>query len=354
MTFCGELAIESDQRKTLQRVASEAWFPRGAGNLFIAGGRDELVIPESQYRLLGASGIRVSPLGTGTNRWAQGKNDDAVFETFRSLVDVGVNFFDTAEVYSMGKSERLLGACLRRDSRPVVIASKFFPYPTRLFRRQFMNALDGTLSRLGKQTIDLYYVHFPYSLLSVETLMDLMAQAVAAGKIRAVGVSNFSAGQMRRAATRLQRYGIPLAANQVRYNLLHRQPEVNGVLAACRELNVALVAYRPLERRQLVSDAVPGATPSPASSAGAKGRATSKEEAIRETLRTIAQRRGKSTSQVALNWLLRRDEHVIPIPGTTSARHAMEDVDTLTWQLSDDEFAAIDKVSSTFLETSAS
>jgi aryl-alcohol dehydrogenase-like predicted oxidoreductase len=320
----------------------------------MAGDRDMFVIPENRNRLLGASGIEVPPLGTGTNRWSQGRNDEAVFQTFRSLIDVGMNFFDTAEVYSMGKSERLLGACLQRDSRPVVVATKFLPYPTRLLRRQFMNALDASLSRLGRQAIDLYYIHFPYTLLGVETLMDMMAKAVEAGKIRAVGVSNFSAEQMRRAAAHLEKYGIPLAANQVRYNLLHRQPEVNGVLAACRELNVALVAYRPLERGRLLSGAVPGAKSDSVSTTGRKGKAASKEEAVLETLKTIGQRRGKSISQVALNWLLCRDEHVIPIPGTTDAHHAMENVDALRWQLSDNEFAAIDQVSSPTQRTSTS
>ena len=207
----------------------------------------------------------------------------------------------------------------------MVIASKFAPYPTRLFRRQFMRALDASLMRLGRQTVDLYYIHFPNTLLSIETLMDLMAKAVAAGKVRAVGVSNFSAEQMRRAATRLERYGIPLAANQVRYNLLHRQPEEDGVLAACRELNVALVAYRPLERGRLRSDIIPGAASDSLSAVSNKGKAVAKEEAIQETLHAIAEQRGKSVSQVALNWLLRRDEHVIPIPGTTNARHALRD-----------------------------
>jgi aryl-alcohol dehydrogenase-like predicted oxidoreductase len=254
-------------------------------------------------------------------------------------MDAGVNFFDSAEIYSKGKSERLLGACLEKDPRPVVIASKFAPLPTRLFRSQFMDALDASLSRLGKETIDLYYVHFPYTLLSVETLMDLMAQAVEAGKVRAVGVSNFSAKQMRRAATRLAHYHIPLAANQVRYNLLHRHPERNGVLTACRELDVALVAYRPLERGRLTSDTTPSPT-------DGKARAGTTEEVIQRTLQTISKQHGKSVSQVALNWLLRRDSHVIPIPGTTSASHAMEIVDTLSWQLSDDEFAAIDRISS--------
>ncbi len=293
------------------------------------------MIPESQYRHLGASGIKVSPLGTGTNKWWQGKNDEAVFQTFHSLVDVGVNFFDTAEVYSFGKSESLIGDCLKRDPRPVVIGSKFAPYPTRLLRRQFMSALDASLKRLGRQVIDLYYLHFPSPLPSIETVMDMMAKAVEAGKIRAVGVSNFSADQMYAAADRLEKYGIPLAANEVRYSLFHRQPEVNGVLDACRKLNVALVAYRPLDGGRLA-----------VSPTSRKGKAASKKEAIQASLQTIAQQRGKSVSQVTLNWMLRRDEHVIPIPGSTHAHHALDNVDALIWRLSDDEFAAIDQVSS--------
>jgi aryl-alcohol dehydrogenase-like predicted oxidoreductase len=299
------------------------------------------VIQGNQHRTLGASGIKVSSLGAGTNRWAQGKNDEAVFKAYQSLLNAGVNFFDTAEVYNRGKSERLLGACLRRDNRPVVIASKFAPLPTRLTRHQFMNAIDASLSRLDVQTIDLYYIHFPFSVLSIETLMDMMAQAVEAGKIRAVGVSNFNAAQMRRAASRLARYNIPLAANQVRYNLLNRQPEENGVLDACRELNVALVAYRPLEGGRLKSNNVSGPY-----SSGSPSSIDEKEKVLHETLQRIALQRGKSVSQVALNWLLRKDIHVIPIPGATSDRHALENADTLTFELSDDEFRAIDQGSS--------
>jgi aryl-alcohol dehydrogenase-like predicted oxidoreductase len=146
---------------------------------------------------------------------------------------------------------------------------------------------------------------------------------------------------MRRAADRLARYQIPLAANEVYYNLLHRQPEVNGVLDACRELNVALVAFFPLASGRLTSSAVAGA--SSRSSSSARGKP---QEVLQEVLHTIAQKRGKAVSQVVLNWLLRRDEHVIPIPGATSARHALENADALTWELSDDEFAAIDQASS--------
>jgi aryl-alcohol dehydrogenase-like predicted oxidoreductase len=237
-----------------------------------------------------------------------------------------MNFFDTAELYSGGKSERLLGACLKQDGRPTIIASKYMPVPLHSFQK----ALEGSLARLGVPTIDLYYLHFP--LTKIEVVMDQMAHAVKAGTIRAVGVSNCNAAQMRRAAKRLARYHIPLAANQVYYSLLHRQPEVNGVLDACRELNVALVAYRPLASGQLA----------PSEVSASQGTGT---DALRPTLQTIAQQHGASTSQVALNWLLQRDERIIPIPGATSARHAHENAETLTWKLSKEEFYAIDQAS---------
>jgi aryl-alcohol dehydrogenase-like predicted oxidoreductase len=290
------------------------------------------MLQTSQFRTLGASGIVVSPLGIGTNKWQQDSNDEGVFQAFQAARDAGVNFIDTAEIYTFGKSERLVGSCARRDGRPVIIASKFAPYPTRLTTGQFMRALDASLSRLGVPVLDLYYIHFPFTWLSVERLADMLAQAVAAGKVRAVGVSNFTAEQMRRAAARLARHNIPLAAHEVHYSLAHRHPEVNGVLETCRELDVALVAYRPLSGGRLTVSDTSGAPPQAA--------------ALQQTLQAIAQRHGKTTGQVALNWLVRRDPHVIPIPGATSARHAQENADALSWELSDEEFAAIDAASS--------
>jgi aryl-alcohol dehydrogenase-like predicted oxidoreductase len=265
-----------------------------------------------------------------------------VAQAFTASVDAGIAFFDTAELYGLGKSERVLGVCIRRDSRPVVVASKFVPFPTRLAPRQFMHALQSSLSRLGVPAIDLYYVHFPIPLVSIERLMDLMAQAVRAGKVRAVGVSNFNAAQMRRAAERLARYQIPLAANEVHYSLLHRRPEVNGVLDACRALDVALVAYRPLAGGRLTAG---HADRAPVRAQGQSAPAAKRPQVLLETLTTIARHHGASTSQVALNWLLRRDDHIMPIPGATSARHAQANAEALAWQLSDEEFAAIDRAS---------
>jgi aryl-alcohol dehydrogenase-like predicted oxidoreductase len=144
-----------------------------------------------------------------------------------------VDLFDTAAMYSGGASERRLGELA--DGRHVVIATKF-PPGWLSTAEALPDALDQSLARLRRSTIDLHQHHFPSRRVSLPALMGLMADAVEAGRVRAIGVSNYSAAQLRVAHAELAERGIPLASNQVEYSLLHRQPEVNGVLDACREL----------------------------------------------------------------------------------------------------------------------
>ena len=278
------------------------------------------------YRHLGGSGISVPALGVGTNRWNTARSKRArLGDTLSAALDAGMGFFDTAEVYGMGRSETVLGGAARTDGRPIIVASKFAPYPYRLTAAQFTSALEKTLERLGRDALDLYYLHFPYSLFGVGAWMGLMASAVKAGKIRAVGISNCDVAQMREAAGVLGRYDIPLAANQVQYSLLHRKPETDGVLDACRRMNVALVAYRPIGGGALGSGSLRG----------------SSRSAIAETLREVAMARDATAAQVALAWLLHRDAHVIPIPGATTPEHVRENSGALSLELSEEEFAAI-------------
>ena len=218
--------------------------------------------------------------------------------------------------------------------------------------RRLINALEASLKRLGAETLDLYFIHFPFTFLSTRALMDVMAQAVRSGQIRAVGVSNYNAPQMRDAAECLSRHKIPLAANQVQYSLLHRRPEANGVLEACRELDVALMAYRPLASGAFTALMTPDRTDPAATWLGrtmtrrALRKGTPEQvTALAATLMRTADAHGASVSQVALNWLLQRDDHVIPIPGATSARHARDNADTLTWTLSNEEFVGLDHAS---------
>jgi aryl-alcohol dehydrogenase-like predicted oxidoreductase len=281
-------------------------------------------------RSLGRSGISVSPLGVGTNRWNCGTGNRArLGDTLAAALDAGIGLFDTAEIYNHGRSEIALGQAARADGRPVLLAGKFAPLPYRITAAQFAGALDKTLKRLGRDSLDLYYLHFPSSPRSIATWMRAMATAVKAGKIRAVGISNCNASQMRQAADELARHGIPLAANQVQYSLLHRKPETDGVLDACRRMDVALVAYRPIGKGTLGAGSLAG-----------PGRS-----ALADTLRDVAAARSATAAQVALAWLLTRDDHVIAIPGASRPEHVRENSGALSLELSKEEFAAIDRAS---------
>jgi aryl-alcohol dehydrogenase-like predicted oxidoreductase len=301
-------------------------------------GKTEWTVP------LGSSEVRVSPLGVGTNRWGAGGAARPELEpVFRAALDAGVGFFDSAEIYGRGGSERSLGRFLpSAPVRPVVL-SKFFPMPWRLSRKALLSALEASLERLGLPAVDVYLVHFPTPPVPVETWADALADAVGARLARAVGVSNYSAPQMRRAHAVLAARGVPLACNEVEYSLLRRDPERNGVLSACRELGVSLVAYRPLALGTL-----------PGESAGKEG--AQSQRGVRRVLfargyeqragglpgvlSRIGEARGRTPAQVALNWVMRKG--AIPVPGATSRAHLLENAGALGWSLTAEEVAELD------------
>jgi aryl-alcohol dehydrogenase-like predicted oxidoreductase len=313
-------------------------------------------------RHLGASGIVVPPMGVGVWSWGDksfwGYGQDYTREdvtlAYKACLDTGLNFFDTAEMYGRGESERILGKCIREDGRPVIIASKFAPLPNRLSARSLLEALDASLERLNVKTMDLYQIHWPYSLIGVDALMDALAQAVHSGKVRAVGVSNYGANLMRRAHARLARHDIPLASNQVHYNLIHRKPEKNGVLDACRELNVALIAYSPLEqglltgKYRIVAGQAISVTGPRRFTPAFRTSQRRKIEPLLQTMEDVATTHSKTVGQVALNWLLSKDECIIPIPGAKNVRQASENAGAIGWRLTGEEFKRIDLASQPF------
>jgi aryl-alcohol dehydrogenase-like predicted oxidoreductase len=302
---------------------------------------------------LGSSGLRVSRLGVGAMTWgearglarfhpakmayggAEGRAEEQA--AFDASLAAGVCLFDTAAMYAGGASERRLGEVAR--GRDVVIATKF-PAGLRATADSMPGDLDASLARLGR--IDLYQHHFPSSRVDIPRLMELMADAVEAGKIRAVGVSNYSAEQMRAAHAALARQGIPLSSNQVEYSLLHRQPEVNGVLAACRELGVTLIAYQPLAGGALTGKYRAGDRPRGMRRFMSYFRGASLEASapVVALLREIGERYGKSPAQVALRWLIEQDG-VLPIPGAKNGRQAAENAAALSFTLSQDEVGAL-------------
>jgi aryl-alcohol dehydrogenase-like predicted oxidoreductase len=308
-------------------------------------------------RHIGDTDLEVSAVGVGTWQWGdtsiwqygQGYGTQDVNEAFETSLDAGINFFDTAEVYGKGVSETLLGQAVRKANRPVVIATKYAPFPQRLKPAEVEKALDASLNRLGMSSVDLYQVHWPYTLLQQEDLMVALAGAVKSHKAKAVGVSNYNAAQMERAATLLEKYGVKLASNQVQYSLLHRKPEKNGVLEACRRLNVSLIAYSPLAQG-LVTGKYSGQGASKVAGMrrfmpNFRAKGLAKIEPLIKELKSIAAEREKTPAQVALNWLLSRDKLVLVIPGAKNASQAKQNAGALGWQLSEGEFARLDKAS---------
>jgi aryl-alcohol dehydrogenase-like predicted oxidoreductase len=292
--------------------------------------------------LLGTSDLRVSPLGVGTNSWGSIlQADPGKQSTFEAIVSAKLNFIDTAEVYSLGGSERTLGRFLRQPGSDVVVATKFFPYPWRLSRSSLITALRASLGRLALPQVDLYMLHFPVPPLPLESWIEALADAREAGLTRAVGISNCSPAQMRRAHAVLARRGIPLASNQVEYSLLQRTPEHNGLLQACRELGVTLVAYRPLGYG-LLTGKYSAANPP----AYLHGRSYNRAYLERITplldlLGDIARRRGRTASQVALNWIVCKGG--LPIPGAKNPHQVSENAGALGWRLDAEEVGALDR-----------
>jgi len=199
---------------------------------------------------LGPTDVQISALGIGTWAWGdklvwgygKGYAEEDLAAAFQEAIAHGINFFDTAEIYGWGKSERLLGAFMERFDVKPVIATKFFPYPWRWRRQALLKALQGSLKRLRLEKVDLYQIHWPYPPVPLETWVQGLADAVERGWALAVGVSNYNLEQTRRAFNTLAQRGVPLASNQVQFNLLHRQPEETGLLAWCQEHHCTLIA----------------------------------------------------------------------------------------------------------------
>lgn len=280
---------------------------------------------------------RLHPAKTAYGSGPESREEEQ--RAFEASLQAGINFFDTAAMYAGGASERRLGELIL--DQDVLIASKF-PGSFSFRADDFPKELAGSLERLGRKSIDLYQHHFPNRSVAIPELMNRLADAVEAGKVKAVGVSNYSADQMRMAHEALAKRGIPLASNQVEYSLLHRQPETNGVLAACRELGVTLIAYQPLAGGALTGKYLNGVRPR-----GLRrfmpyfrGKGSEAVDPLVERLREIGGRYGKTPAQVALRWLIEQG-NVIPIPGAKNARQAAANAEALTFSLSAEEVESL-------------
>jgi aryl-alcohol dehydrogenase-like predicted oxidoreductase len=310
---------------------------------------------------LGQNGPTVTPLCIGTWAWGDklfwnygdGYGVDELEAAFTAALEAGLTFFDTAEVYGLGLSEELLGKFMQTASQPVQMATKFGPLPWRFTGESVSDALTQSLKRLQRERVELYQVHWPFAFfLSQETLMNTLADEVKRGRIGAVGVSNYSAKQMREAHEILAARGIPLAVNQVRYSLLTRQIESNGILATARDLGVTILAYSPLAQGLLTGKYTPegAATPSGARKIDPRfsKEGLQKISPVISLLKSLGEKYERTPAQVALNWLIAQG-NVIPIAGVKSAQQVKQNAGALGWRLNPDEIEQLEQVSRVWL-----
>jgi len=310
---------------------------------------------------LGQNGPVVTPLCIGT--WAWGDKlfwnygdrygSEQLQEAFTAALEAGVTFFDTAEIYGMGKSEQFLGQFLQQTQEPVQIATKFGPLPWRFTGQSVSDALTESLKRLQLERIALYQVHWPFAFfLSQKTLMNALADEVKRGRIAAVGVSNYSAEQMQDAHQILAARGVPLAVNQVRYSLLTRQIESKGIVKTARELGVTLLAYSPLAQGLLTGKYTTDSAETPSGARKIDPRFSreglQKIAPVISLLRSLGEKHDRTPAQVALNWLIAQG-NVIPIAGVKTAQQVRQNAGALGWRLSDDEIGQLEEVSRIWL-----
>jgi aryl-alcohol dehydrogenase-like predicted oxidoreductase len=316
-------------------------------------------------RSLGKSDLMITPIGLGCWQFSKQKNmagkfwpdmgDDLIKQMVKISLEGGINWFDTAELYGNGASERALSAALAdigKKPGEIIIATKWWPMFR--FASNILKTIDQRIVALAPYPIDLYMVHQPWGFSNEKDEMEAMAQLVKENKIRYVGVSNFSAAQMRSAWEVLQKQGIHLVSNQVRYNLLDRKIESNGILQTAKELGITIIAYSPLaqglvtgkfhDNPDLLKNIGMRKYSSPFKPAGLE-----KSRPLVKTVQELAIKYGVTSSQIALNWLISfHGETVVAIPGATKESHAKENAGAMTFTMTADDMSLLDNKSALF------
>jgi len=309
------------------------------------------------------SGIKVSPIGLGCWQFSQGRSiaghywanlDQATIDEIVSVSIVsGVNWFDTAEAYGRGQSETSLARALHAahiKTDQVHIATKWLP--ALRFATSITHSIDQRLHHLGGFPISLYQVHNPMSFSSVRRQMQGMAKLLREKKIQAIGVSNFNAERMQQAIEALHDEGFSLTSNQMRFSLLDRRVERNGVLELARKHHVTIIAYSPLaqgllngrfhDQPQMIHNL----------SGYRKFMPDFRESNIKATqplideLKKIATAHQTTPAQIALSWVIQvHGDLVVAIPGATTVRQAEQNARAMRVKLSQVEMQHLDEVS---------
>jgi 1-deoxyxylulose-5-phosphate synthase len=316
------------------------------------------------YVRLGQTGLKVSRLCLGCMSWGDPAwrdwvlDEEAARPIIRRALDAGINFFDTADMYSIGRSEEITGKVLTAFARrqDVVIATKLYnpmsdkPNDRGLSRKHVFESVDGSLKRLGTDYIDLWQIHrFDYETPLEETL-DAMNDVVRAGKVRYLGASSMFAWQFMKAIGLQRQHGwAPFVSMQNHYNLLYREEE-REMLPLCRAEGIGVIPWSPLARGFLAGNRTPGDRQG-ANTATARARSddvahkyywTDQDFAISEAVGAVAQRHGVSRAQVAYAWVAGRPGVTAPIVGVTKVAQLDEALASLALTLSAEDVAALE------------
>ena len=307
-------------------------------------------------RQLGKNGPRVSAIGLGcmgmTDFYAPDSDTTEATATLHRALELGVNFLDTADMYGPHTNEQLIGKAIAGKRDQVFLASKFGivrdPANPALRgvngRPQYIrDSINGTLQRLGVDTLDLYYQHRIDPQVAIEETVGAMADLVKEGKVRYLGLSEASAATLERAHK-----VHPISALQSEYSLWSRDQEHNGCLAACQRLGIAFVPYSPLGRGFLT-----GALKRPEDFAADDYRRTNprfqgenfaKNLQLVKQVQTLAAEKGVTAGQLALAWVLAQGEYIVPIPGTKQRKYLEENVAAVSIALTAQELAALETI----------
>ncbi len=304
-------------------------------------------------RQLGQNGPHVSAIGLGcmgmTDFYTTGSDPREAVATLHHALELGINLLDTADMYGPHTNEELIGQAIRGKRDQVFLASKFGivrdpanPAARGISGRPeyIRESIEGSLKRLGVETLDLYYQHRMDPSVPIEETVGAMADLVKAGKVRYLGLSEASAATLERAHK-----VHPISALQSEYSLWSRDPEDNGCLAACQRLGIAFVPYSPLGRGFLT-----GALKSPDDFAEDdfrrfnprfQGDNFAKNLLLVKQVQALAADKGVTAGQLALAWVLDQGDYLIPIPGTKQRKYLEENVAALDITLSISELAAL-------------
>lgn len=307
-----------------------------------------------QYRQLGQSGVRVSVIGLGTNRFGyEHMPQPEVDRVIAAAADLGINFLDSADVYQGGRSEETLGNALKGRREQFVVGTKFFNRTGQgtndwgASRYHLFNAVEASLRRLQTDRIDLYYVHNFDEKTPIPEMLRGLDDLVRAGKVRYIGASNFAAWQIARSNALADIHGwTPFAASQVHYHLLERGAE-REMLGFCRSQGVGLIPYFPLAGGFLTGKYHKG-QPAPAGSRGESNQyvqqyMTDANYALIERLSALAEQQGHTLGDLAHAWLLSHPEVSSVISGATRLDQVQQNVKAADWTLPAETFAAVNQ-----------